>query len=70
MNIYTFFIISQSVHLRMRNVKKKVVEKKTHCMLKNFFLKSCYLWDNVENYCRAKQTTDENMAHVYFMLDT
>jgi len=24
----------------------------------------------VENYCRAKQGTDENMAHVHFMLDT
>jgi hypothetical protein len=25
--------------------------------------------DNVENYCRAGQTTDNNMAHVHCMLD-
>jgi hypothetical protein len=39
-------------------------------MFNNFFLKSRYLLDNMENYYRVKQTTDKNMAHVYFMLDT
>jgi len=42
-------------------------------MLNNFFFvlfwKLCRLWDNVERYCRARQSTDDNMAHAYFMLD-
>jgi len=24
----------------------------------------------VEKYCRARQATDDNMAHAHFMLDT
>jgi len=35
-----------------------------------FFGKSCRLCDNVGKYCRAGQTTDDNMAHVKFMLGT
>jgi hypothetical protein len=27
-------------------------------------------WDNGEKYCRARQTTDDNMTHVHCMLDT
>jgi hypothetical protein len=34
------------------------------------FRNSCRLWDNVEKYCRAEQTTDENMAHAHCVLDT
>jgi len=34
------------------------------------FRKSCCLWDNVEKYCRAGQTTDDNTAHTHCMLDT
>ena len=36
----------------------------------NFFLKSCRLWDNVENYCTAGQAADDNMAHAHCMLGT
>jgi len=41
----------------------KVVDKiKTHILFSvTFFLgKSCRLWDNVENYGRARQATDDN----------
>jgi hypothetical protein len=48
----------------------KFVDKvKTHilCSL-NFFQKSCRLWDNVEKYGKARQPTDDNMAHAFCML--
>jgi len=35
-----------------------------------FGMKSYGLWDNVEKYYRAGQTTDDNMAHAYCMLYT
>jgi hypothetical protein len=36
-----------------------------------FFPRKCYrLGDNVENYCSAGQTRDDNMAHAHYMLDT
>ena len=28
------------------------------------------LLDNVEKYCRAREATDDNMAHAHYMLDT
>ena len=31
----------------------------------NPFRKLCHLSDNVENYCRAGQATDDNMGHVH-----
>jgi len=34
-----------------------------------FFWKSCHLWQNVENYFRARQATDDNNAHVHCLLD-
>jgi hypothetical protein len=41
-----------------------------HFILKNFFQKSCCLWDNVEKYCRARQGTDDkyNMALTFCVL--
>jgi hypothetical protein len=41
----------------------KVVEKiKTQVLRsRNFFQKSCRLWDNVEKYCRTGQVTDGNI---------
>ena len=40
-------------------------------MFKNFFFrKFCHVWDNVEKYCTAGQTTDDKMAHAQCMLDT
>jgi hypothetical protein len=42
-----------------------------HLMFKNFFFRKSYpLEENVGKYCSAGQATDDNMAHVYFMLDT
>jgi len=45
---------------------KEVQKKHTFC----FPRKSCRWWDNVEKYCTAGQTTDDNMAHADCMLDT
>jgi len=69
---YTFFIISCSVLLRMRNISDKSCRENqnTHFMFNNCFQKSCHLWDNVEKYFRAGQATDYNMAHALCMLDT
>ena len=52
----TFFIISCSILLRMKNISDKSYRetRNTHFMFNNFFFgKSCRLWDNVEKYCRA-----------------
>jgi hypothetical protein len=64
--VYTL-IISGSVLLRMRNIS----DKKTSFKLNNFFFrKSCRLCNNVKEYCRAGQATDNNIAHAHCMLDT
>ena len=49
----------------------KVVEKiETHILCSvTFFRKSRRLWDNVENYCRAGQTTEGIVAQAHRMLD-
>jgi len=39
-------------------------------MLQIFFPKILPLWDNVEKYLSAGQTTDDNMVHAHCMLDT
>ena len=69
---YTFLIISPSVLLRMRSIPGKFIEEiKTHFVFGNFFSrKSCHLSDNVENYCRTGQPTDDNIAHAYCLLYT
>jgi hypothetical protein len=70
---YTFSIISRLVFLRMKNISDKSCRdtRSTHVKFSNVFLrKSCLLWDNVEKYCRAGQTTDGSMANVHCMLDT
>jgi len=67
---YAFFIISCSSLLRMRNVSDKSC-RETHILysVTFFFQKLYHLWDNVGKYCRARQATDDNMAHVRCMLD-
>jgi hypothetical protein len=41
----------------------------THFMFsKTFFRKSCRLWDNVEKYSRAREATDDSVAHAQFTL--
>ena len=48
----------------------KCVEKiKTRFMLNNVFRQLCREWDNAENYGRAGQATEDNMAHSRCMLD-
>ena len=50
---------------------KVVVKIKTHVLCSaTFFRKSCRLWENVQKYWSAGQATDDNMAHVHYMLDT
>jgi hypothetical protein len=68
---YTFFIISRSVVLRMRNVSHKSCRENqnTHFVFGNFFPNSYRLWDNVEKCCRDEQAIDDNMAHARCMLD-
>ena len=72
---YSFLIISRSVLLRIRNVSDKVVEKiKIHilCSITFFFFlqNRAVLRDNVEKSRRARQATDDNMAHAHCVLDT
>ena len=49
-----------SLSLEWKMFQTKVVEKlETHIVCSvTFFQKSCRLWDNVENACRAGQATD------------
>jgi hypothetical protein len=48
-----------------------IVEKiKTHIVFKNFFFKSCLVWDNVEKRIRAGHDIDVDMAYVHCMMDT
>jgi hypothetical protein len=66
-------IISRSILLKMRNVSDKSCRENKYilCSMTFFFCgKSCRIWDNMEEYCRAGQATDDNMAHVHCMLDT
>jgi hypothetical protein len=54
----------------MKNILDKFVEKiETHYMFSNFF-KLCPLLNNVENYRRGGQATEDNTAHEHCMLDT
>ena len=66
---YAFLIISRSVLLRIRNYSDKVVEKIRTlilCSVTFFLMKR----DDLEKYCRAGQTKDDNMAHAHCMPDT
>ena len=69
---YTFFIISSSVLLRMKNVSGSICTKyqNTYFTFNIFYCQSWPLWDNVEEYCTAGQATEDNMEHASFMLDT
>jgi len=43
--------------------KEGVKRSRTNSICNIFFLRKLYrLWDNVENYCRGEQATDDNMA--------
>jgi hypothetical protein len=69
---YTFSIISRSSLLRIKMFRTKCVEKLEKyisCSI-TFFRKSCCLWDTTEKIFRARQGTDDNIAHAHCMLDT
>ena len=55
----------------MRNVSDKSCRENQNILFifNKIFLKSCRLWDNVEKYCTAWQTTDDNMAKTRCILD-
>ena len=57
------FIMPRSFFLIMRNVSHKICRENqnAHLCSVTYFRKSFHLWDNVENYCRAGQATDDNM---------
>jgi hypothetical protein len=62
---FMFMIISHSVLLRMRNFSDKICRENqnTHFMLNNFFPRKSYLfWDNIEEYGRVGQATDDNIT--------
>ena len=67
-----FSTISRSVLRRMKNVQTKFVQNIETQILCSVtpppHLISCRLWDNVEEYCRAGQATDGNMARANCML--
>ena len=63
-NRRTFMIISRWILLRMRNASDKSCRenRNAHYMFKIFFFsKWCLLWDNVENFGRARQATNDNI---------
>jgi hypothetical protein len=69
--MYIFKIISRSIHVRMRNLAIKVVDKIKHILCPiTFFRKSCRLWDNVEKYCRGGRPQDDSMEHAHCTLHT
>jgi hypothetical protein len=51
---------------------KRAKKIRTHilCSIIFRFRKSCRLWDNVEEYCRAGHVTNDNIAHAQSMLDS
>jgi hypothetical protein len=67
--VYSF--ISHSFLLIMRNVLDRSCRQNQNTFLysKTYFRKTWRLWDNVEKYCRARQATEDNMAHAHYMLD-
>jgi len=46
------------------------VKKTKTNILFSIFPKIVPVWDSVEKCCRARQVTDDNMAHAHWILDT
>jgi hypothetical protein len=71
MNTNTYLSYLAYFFLEGKMCQTKVVEKlETHILCSiTFFRRSCILWHNVENVCRAGLATDDNMAHAHCMLD-
>ena len=69
----TFMVTARLILLRMRNsLDKNCRENQTYvsCWITLFPWNSYRLWDNVEKYYRAGQTTDDNTPHARRILDT
>jgi len=70
-----FMIISRSSVLRLRNISAARCREtqNTHFMSTGLSRKSCRLWDNVEKYDKARQTTGGNSIqpiHIACCTDT
>jgi hypothetical protein len=59
---YKFSVTSRSVILRMINISHKICRENQNTPFVQYPPRKCPLW-HVENYCRAAQATDDNMAH-------
>ena len=70
-NIYFWSYLAQ-FFLEWETFLTNVVEEiKTHILCSGpFYENPAVLWDNVEKYSRARQTTDDNMALAHFMPHT
>jgi len=69
---YTFFIISRSFLLIMRNVSDNIYRdnQNTHFLFNNYFFVKCAVCEIVWNkYFTSGQATDDNMAHAHCLLD-
>ena len=70
---YTILIIPHLVRLRVRNVSDECCREnpQTPFMLNKFFFRKLrHLWGKAEKYCRAKQASNDSMAHAHCVLDT
>ena len=66
--LYFYFISFRSPQ-NEKNFRQELQRKSKHISTFNkFFQKSCRLWGNVKIYGRARQATDDNMAHAMYML--
>jgi uncharacterized membrane protein len=65
---YTFFVISRSVLLRMRNISNIncVETQNTHFTFDNFFFSKIVTF---MRSCTAGKATDDNKAHAHCKLD-
>jgi hypothetical protein len=68
------YMISAHFFLEWKTFQTKVVQKikNTHFVFNDFFFffsKIVPGWDKVEKHGRARQATDDNMAHAHCMLD-
>jgi len=64
--------ISVSSSYNEKCFKRKLYRKLKYTFLGRYFFffpKSCRLWVKVKEYCTARQSTDDNMAHAHCMQD-
>jgi len=65
-DLCTFIIISRSFLLRIRNISEKRCRENQNTsfiIFNNFFLIWCFLWDNVEKYCRPDYNITRSMLY-------